>query len=331
MLPVHNVQDEIAGFTGRARPGHDPAVPKYLNTPETSLYRKGDLLFGLRQARGPLAAGAIPVIVEGPFDAIAVTIAGGGRHAGLAPCGTALTARQAALLGQSCDLARTGALVAFDPDPAGRKAVTRAYGILRPLTAILRSASLGGRDPAQILEEQGADALRDTLTARTRPLLGVIVNDEASRLQYQLGDTEGPFRAMRAAATALARLLPADAAAQITQITAGTELTALDDQMRPVASPQLAQIARALPADTASEITRLADRLSFTTSDVLIEVANAVTRQAASGDRTRQPEAAHLAADSFPRPPPQAPPSAGPAGPRRYAQPHRPRPPGHSR
>ena len=79
-------------------PATRPAVPKYLNSPQTSLYRKGDLLFGLRQARDPLAAGAIPVIVEGPFDAIAVTIAGDGGHAGLAPCGTALTARQAALL-----------------------------------------------------------------------------------------------------------------------------------------------------------------------------------------------------------------------------------------
>ena len=158
--------------------------------------------------------------MEGPFDAIAVTIAGDGGHAGLAPCGTALTARHAALLSQACDLARTGALVAFDPDQAGMTAAIRAYSILRPYTVILRSASLDGRDPAQILEEQGADALRDTLTARTQPLLGVIADAEVSLLEYQLDDAEGPFRAMRAAATALAGLLPADAAAQITQITA---------------------------------------------------------------------------------------------------------------
>jgi DNA primase len=59
-------------------------------------YRKSDLLFGLHQARGALARGAVPVIVEGPFDAIAVTIADRAQHAGLALCGTALTSPQVA-------------------------------------------------------------------------------------------------------------------------------------------------------------------------------------------------------------------------------------------
>ena len=330
MLPVHDADGQIAGFTGRARPGHAPTVPKYLNSPQTSLYRKGDLLFGLHQARGPLAAGAIPVIVEGPFDAIAVTIAGDGRYAGLAPCGTALTDRQAVLLGQSCDLARTGAIVAFDPDPAGRKAAIRAYGILRPLTAILRSAALTGRDPAQILEEEGVHALRDALTAPAQPLLGVIVDAEISRLEYQLGDADGPFRAMRAAAATLAGLLPADTAAKIRKTAAGTEPAAAGDQMRPIAFPQLPGIARALPADTLWAVARLADRFGLMASDALIELAGAVTRQPASGDRAGRP-AAHLAAGSFPGPPPQSPPAERPAGPPRHAQARRPRPPGHRR
>jgi DNA primase len=62
---------------GRARPGTGPEIPKYLNSPETSSYQKGSLLFGLHQARDLLARGATPVIVEGPFDAIAVTLSAG--------------------------------------------------------------------------------------------------------------------------------------------------------------------------------------------------------------------------------------------------------------
>jgi len=85
MLPVHDERGNIAGFLGRARPGTGPQIPKYLNSPETSSYRKGSLLFGLHQARDLLARGATPVIVEGPFDAIAVTVADPGRHVGLAP------------------------------------------------------------------------------------------------------------------------------------------------------------------------------------------------------------------------------------------------------
>ena len=75
MLPIRDEQDNLAGFIGRASPGAPPSVPKYLNSPQTAVYAKGNILFGLHQARDHLAAGAQPVLVEGPFDAIAVTIA----------------------------------------------------------------------------------------------------------------------------------------------------------------------------------------------------------------------------------------------------------------
>ena len=155
MLPVHDAGGMLAGFTGRASPSAGPEVPKYLNSPETAAYKKSHLLFGLHQARAALARGAIPVLAEGPFDAIAVTLADPGRLAGVAPCGTALTSQQAALLGQAGDLARTGIIVAFDSDTAGRKAAIRAHGILRPLTGNLQSAALDSKDPAEILQRDG--------------------------------------------------------------------------------------------------------------------------------------------------------------------------------
>ena len=85
MLPVHDAGGMLTGFTGRASPGAGPDVPKYLNSPETAAYKKSHLLFGLHQARTALARGAIPVLAEGPFDAIAVTLADPGQHAAWPP------------------------------------------------------------------------------------------------------------------------------------------------------------------------------------------------------------------------------------------------------
>jgi hypothetical protein len=94
------------------------------------------------------------------------------------------------------------------------------------------------------------------------------------------------------------------AAQAIRQITRNKELDTLDEQMRPVANPELPAIARALPADTACQITRTAERLGFTDySDVLAEVANAVTRRAGHPKGIPPEAAPKLANAGFPHPP----------------------------
>ena len=304
MLPVHDEHGNIAGFLGRARPGAGPEVPKYLNSPETSSYHKGSLLFGLHQARDLLAGGATPVIVEGPFDAIAVTVADPGRHAGLAPCGTALTGKQAGILAQYADLGSTGVLVAFDDDPAGRKAAVRAYDILRAVSGRLQSAVLPGKDPAEILQTEGPEVLRAVLRDQVQPLSSVVIDVHLAPWERRLQDPEGPLLAMRSTATVIAGLLPAGCPEAIRQITGNRELVTVDEDMRPVANPELPEIARVLPADVAYQTMRVAERLGFTDySDVLAEVANAVTRDATRpGNRTAD-GAPQLAASSFPHPP----------------------------
>jgi DNA primase len=256
--------------------------------------------------------------VEGPFDAIAVTCAGEGHLAGLAPCGTALTQNQAALLASNCSLAKTGVLVAFDDDPAGTKAAIRAYRILRPFTAILHQPVFAGRDPAQILEQEGPRGLRTVLTAETVPLLNVIVDADLGRWEHRMSETEGPLLALRSAAAVLAGLLPPAAAAQVRETTAGAELAAVDDQARPVVSPQLPLVVQAFPADAASEAMRLASRLGFPADEVVIEIANAVTRQAAWRRSGRSATQASLAASGFPAP--------SRAGPTMGTSPDQPRP-----
>ena len=94
---IHN--GEILGFVGRRHPDltdTDRGGPKYLNTADTPLFHKGAQLFGANEV--DLAAGGVPVIVEGPMDAIAVTLASGGRYIGVAPLGTSLTDEQASQL-----------------------------------------------------------------------------------------------------------------------------------------------------------------------------------------------------------------------------------------
>jgi len=87
----------------------------------------------------------------------------------------------------------------------------------------------------------------------------------------------------------------------IRRITGDKELIVLDEQMRPVTDPELPELARALPADTAYQITRTAERLGFTDySDVLAEVANAVTRKAVRPKAIRRDTAPRLADASFP-------------------------------
>jgi len=145
MLPIRSPDGTIVAFIGRAPSHAAAATPKYLNSPSTSVYSKSTVLLGLWEGREALANGARPVLVEGPFDAIAVTIAGSGRHVGVAPCGTALTDRQVALLAQAADLRAAGVSVAFDPDQAGRRAAVHAYHLLVPLTASLAAVSLPRR------------------------------------------------------------------------------------------------------------------------------------------------------------------------------------------
>jgi DNA primase len=317
MLPIHDERGALAGFIGRAHPDASPEVPKYLNSPGTATYDKGELLFGLHQARSHLAQGAIPVIVEGPFDAIAVTIADPGRRAGLAPCGTALTSRQATVLSRAADLPHTGILVAFDADTAGRKAAIRAHGILLPHTNKLQSVLLASKDPAEILQYDGPEALCAILRKQVQPLSGLVIDASIETWGRRLRDPDGPLLAMRDTAALIAELLPRDATRQVRQVTRDRELQTIDDLLRPVACPELTEIAGRLPTDTAYQIARTADRLGFEVSDVLAEVVNAVTRAACTPKAGHRDQCnslnrshpgvhgtpARLAAGSFPRPP----------------------------
>ncbi len=221
VFPIRSARGTIVAFTGRAAGHGGPAVPRYLNSPATVLYDKSQALFGLWEGRGALAAGAVPVIVEGPLDAIAVSAAGRHRYAPVAPCGTALTAAQVAALDRAARLPQAGVLVAFDADQAGRRAAVRAYHLLAPFTTTTTAMAAvfpAGHDPAQILRDRGPAALAAMLTSRTQPLADLVVDAEVNRWTRWLRFAEGRINALHAAAPLIAAMNPSDVARQVARL-----------------------------------------------------------------------------------------------------------------
>jgi DNA primase catalytic core len=170
---------EVLGFIGRRHPDLsdiDRAGPKYLNTGDTPLFHKGAQLYGVLQDQ--LSVGAIPVLVEGPMDAIAVTLASRGLYLGVAPLGTSLTEEQAS------QLARLSVhpIVATDADAAGRIAAERAFWMLSCQRLDPHYAPLAeGADPADLLALRGPTALTEALAA-AQPLADRLLEERLANL-----------------------------------------------------------------------------------------------------------------------------------------------------
>lgn len=162
MFPILDARGRIVSFGGRAMNPDDRA--KYLNGPESPLFHKGATLYGMPEARRILGAESKSdqaiVVVEGYMDVIACQRAG---IPAVAPMGTALTEEQMALLW------RTSAepILCFDGDAAGQRAagraIERALPLLKPSRSLRFAMLSGGKDPDDILRENGAPALRQAV------------------------------------------------------------------------------------------------------------------------------------------------------------------------
>lgn len=183
MIPIRDEQGRMAGFGARIVDPDD--IPKFLNSPETSIFTKGHLLYGLDRARKPIRAADQAVIVEGYLDVIALHQAG--YENVVSPMGTALTEDQLRLLKRST----RRIVLALDPDVAGQKAVLRgleaarsamdkegelafdAHGLLRNearLQADLRVATMpDDLDPDEIVARDKEEWA--TLIANAKPIV----------------------------------------------------------------------------------------------------------------------------------------------------------------
>jgi DNA primase len=212
MFAVRDGDGAVAGFVGRLAEGADG--PRYLGSPESAIFRKSRLPYGLHEARGRLAEGARPVIVEGPFDAVAVNVAVPG-HAAVAVCGSTVTAAHLrALRAGRAAGSGAGVLLALDGDQAGRAAAIRAWGVLSGVDAPVDVALLpAGDDPADVLRREGPAALREALAA-TRPLADLVVDAAVERAGGALRSPEERLAALRASTALIARMAPVHVARQ---------------------------------------------------------------------------------------------------------------------
>lgn len=190
VVGLRDDQGDLVGFSGRLNPADtNPANPKYLNTPTTLAFRKGEILYGYAENADRLLAGSTPVRVEGVFDAIAVTHATDGAAVGLAPLGTALTHAQAEQIAAAAQ--DRPILHATDNDPAGRAAAIKDSDVLnhhgvdvRQLVLVdLDDPTQHVKDPAESLQRDGGRAIRAVtgIVEAAPTLTGEVVRDLVDR------------------------------------------------------------------------------------------------------------------------------------------------------
>ncbi len=194
IFPITDTRGRVIAFGGRALGDH-PA--KYLNSPDTPLFHKGEGLYHYREARAAARDGNI-LVVEGYMDVIALAQAGFPQA--VAPLGTALTEAQLALLWR----AAPEPLLCFDGDAAGLKAADRAIDRALPLLAAGRSLRFvllpRGMDPDDLIRREGADAF-GRLVEGALPLV-----DMLWRLMVEHADTSTPERRAAVEKDVFARL-----------------------------------------------------------------------------------------------------------------------------
>jgi len=192
MFPIHNESGKVIGFGGRALAADD--TPKYLNSPETAIYKKSQVLYNLHRAKETIRKQDRVILVEGYMDAIGVTAAGVANV--VASCGTSLTAPQVQAMKRHS--ARNA--VNFDPDAPGANAAERSIGLLLEEGMQVRIVELdGGLDPDEYCRDRGAAAYQQRL-------------DEAKGYFYWLADrarAKHDVRSSEGVVAVLNALLPA--------------------------------------------------------------------------------------------------------------------------
>jgi DNA primase len=153
MFPIHSETGKIIAFGGRALDPEDNA--KYMNSPETAIYKKSHVLYNLNRAKKTAMQADRMVLVEGYMDVIGATQAG--VIEAVAPCGTALTTEQIRAMKRHSQNLHLN----FDPDAAGSKAAERSIKLLLDESMRVRVVELeGGLDPDEYCKTHGADAYR---------------------------------------------------------------------------------------------------------------------------------------------------------------------------
>ena len=204
MWPIRDLSGDVIAFGARKLDPEDDG-PKYLNTPETSLFRKSTVLYGADLAKREIAQRRQAVIVEGYTDVMACHLAG--VQTAVATCGTSFGEDHTKVLRRlimDSDAFTGEVIFTFDGDAAGQRAAQRAFGMEEKFaTQTYVTVEPNGLDPCDLRLAHGDGAVRD-LVARRVPLFEFAIKGVLGR--HDLNTTEGQLAALDEAAPIVARI-----------------------------------------------------------------------------------------------------------------------------
>ena len=219
--PIRDISGDVIGFGARKLASDEvDQGPKYLNTPETPIYKKSQVLYGLDVAKKEIAKKRQAVIVEGYTDVMAAQLAG--ITTAVATCGTAFGADHIRILRRLLmddDTFRGEVIFTFDGDAAGQKAALRAFSEDQKfVTQTFVAVEPDGLDPCDLRQQKGDLALRD-LIARRVPLFEFAIRSELAH--HKLDAAEGRVNALNAAAPLVAQIRDKSLRPEYTRLLAG--------------------------------------------------------------------------------------------------------------
>ena len=279
-FPIASEAGKTIAFTARALDDTDDKgrpLAKYMNSPETSLYSKGHVLFNLDKAKADMRSHGFALLVEGQMDCISVAMAGV-RNV-LATSGTAFTEHQVRLLSRFTK----NVIVNFDPDQAGSGAAEKSISLLTEEEFNVRVVTLeGGLDPDRYVRERGAEAYMAALRSARRHTDYLI---ERARQQFPARTPEAKVNAMNFLLPHIRRMpnalhrdeFAADAAQKL-----GIESALLRQEIRQAAAKKVESI-RSAAQDPASETERVLLR-------ALVQPETDAARQLAATELCAHPE-----------------------------------------
>lgn len=205
LWPIRVSSGETIGFGARRLFDDDQNQAKYVNTPETVLYKKSQVLFGLDRAKRDIAKGHQAVVVEGYTDVMAMHLAG--VTTAVASCGTAFGEQHLSMLRRLMmddNFFRGELIYVFDGDAAGRAAAVKAFEGEQNLSGqSFVAVAADGMDPCDLRLRSGDSALRD-LVARRTPLFEFVIRSALA--EYDLDGAEGRVSALRRCVPMAARI-----------------------------------------------------------------------------------------------------------------------------
>lgn len=179
MFPIIDHQGEVVGFSGRTIDNNDKG-PKYLNSPETPVYNKSQLLYGLFQAKESIRKKNFAILVEGNIDIVSSYQAG--MQNIVAPLGTALTDQQMTLLKRYC----SNIYFAFDTDSAGQKALLKSLDLAERAGLQIKAIDIGNYKDVDELITSGGDW--EKIVENAKPVIDFLIKQTAK--SYDFNDSK---------------------------------------------------------------------------------------------------------------------------------------------